>query len=88
MNENEYDKVTIRGVDYYALKANKKYPRRSLYHADGSPVYGNFKYGRYGKALHREVLLIDDRNLLQTTTTGYGGSTGRGWGGYLVDIIK
>ena len=55
------------------------------YREDGTILTGEFIYGRYGKELHTEGLFVRDRKLV-ISSTGYNGSTTKGWGGRLVKI--
>ena len=55
------------------------------YKENGEALTGEFKYGSYGTALHKEVLRIKN-NKLVTSSLGYSGSTTKGWGGRLVKI--
>lgn len=55
------------------------------YKENGETLTGEFKYGSYGTALHKEVLRIKN-NKLVTSSLGYSGSTTKGWGGRLVKI--
>lgn len=79
----------VQGCEVLITAVDERWPKnnRRVYKMDGTPLEGNFKYGRTGTANHVENIFVNWRGELVTTTSGYQGATGRGWGGYLKNII-
>ncbi len=81
--EVEMDCIEHEGHKVYFEKESRF--TSMAYREDGTLLTGEFIYGRYGKELHKEGLFVRDRKLV-TSSTGYNGSTTKGWGGRLVKI--
>lgn len=91
---DEYKTLQARGYAYgsheiFILDWDLENPDRSIgvYKADGSPLTGNFQFGRTGKANHVQALFFSAaKSELFAYTSGWDGPVGVGAGAYLKSI--
>lgn len=74
------EKVIGNKTFYYPIEGGY------LYNEKGETVLGLYKFGSYGKALHKSVVKVDSKGNILKTTNGYEGATGKGWGATFVGI--